>query len=65
MKNLELIQMEQIEAGGFGKDFYTGACSGIAIASFAFLAGAFTFGAGAAVALGAAGAVCGAYAIME
>jgi len=64
MKNLELTQMEHLQ-GGLGSGFLNGACSGIAIASFAFFAGAFTFGAGAAVVLGAAGAACGAYALLD
>jgi hypothetical protein len=59
MKKLALNQMENLE-GGFS--FWDGACSGIAITSFAFLAGSITLAAGAIVALGAAGAVCGVYA---
>lgn len=59
MKKLELNQMENLE-GGF--NFWDGACSGIGIASFAFLAGSITLGAGAAFVLGAAGGACAIYA---
>jgi len=54
MKTLELNQMECLTGG----DFWDGACTGIGIATFAFFAGAISFGAGAAFALGVAGGVC-------
>jgi hypothetical protein len=59
MKKLELNQMENLE-GGFS--FWDGACSGIGITAFAFLAGSITLGAGAAFVLGGASAACGIYA---
>ncbi|MCF6224360.1 MAG: hypothetical protein L3J34_11615 [Flavobacteriaceae bacterium] len=59
MKKLELEQMESLEGGGF----ITGMCSGIAIASFMFFAGAISFGVGSAIVLGAAGAACASYSI--
>ena len=54
MKVLEIEQMEKVQGSGF----IDGACTGIALASLAFLAGVVTLGAGSGLVLGIAAGVC-------